>query len=278
MMVEMRTLGQISRKELTATYNQAFSDYQVAVNMTEEQLGKALARNGFQKDISMGLFDGQALVGFVLNGARDNYCYDCGTAIIPSYRGKGYARLLATETLALLRDQGLHTWVLEVLSDNKRAKKLYETIGFTTQREFNCYQIQAETLIDESKATVELKRQETFFVPSGECLPSWQNTKEAILAGEVPVWDIVFSAKKVGVLSFDPLSGSIAQLYIDEQERRKGFAGQALIAAAHLCRTEFLRFINIDAGYRPLNTLLEKHSFSLFVTQDEMTRTLRTNA
>lgn len=278
-MVVTDTLEKVSIKELTRAYNLGFSDYQFALNVSEEKLQQTLKRNDYRPESSVGLFDGDALVGFVFNGVRGRYCYDSGTAIIPAYRGKGYAHLLLDKTLSVIRDQAIDTWILEVLSNNEKAIKLYTSIGFSKQRGFNCYHLKAEDFRQIlTKTEVALIRQKSIAIPHGECLPSWQNEEESIMAGATPTWDITVHTKEVGTLCYDPETGSIAQIYIQDEERNKGYAKQAIIEAAKFSKTGQLRFINIDDRYLPLNNLLTAMGFACFATQLEMTNTTRDRA
>lgn len=276
-MVVTHTLENVNIKELTRVHNLGFSDYQISVDMSEEKLQHTLTRNGYRAESSVGLFDGKTLVGFVLNGVRGNYCYDSGTAIIPEYRGKGYAHLLLEKTLSLLKGQPIHTWVLEVHSDNTKAIKLYKGIGFTQQREVNCYQIEANT-IKTKETEITLIPQQSITIPQGECLPSWQNEEQAIRAGGVPTWDIITEKRKIGTLCYDPETGKIAQIFMQVEERRKGYAKEAIIETAKLCKEEQLHFINIDGYYLPLNRLLLSMGFHCYATQLEMTNTIRGKA
>ena len=275
-MVRTDTLENVSIKELTKAYNLGFSDYQVTLSMSEEKLQNMLKRNGYEPRSSIGLFDGEIVVGFILNGVRGNYCYDSGTAIIPQYRGKGYAHILLEKTLSMFTDRTYHTWVLEVLTDNTKAFNLYKSIGFTKHRGFNCYQIKAETIMEqETYANISLIRQQEVSIPHGECLPSWQNEETSIILGGIPTWDISKADRNIGTLCYDPETGSIAQICIKEEEKRKGYAKSAITKAARLCKTENLRFINVDDRYLPLNNLLLSLGFQCFATQLEMTNTIR---
>ncbi len=278
-MVVEDTLERTTTKELTTAFNLGFSDYQVTLSLSEEKLQQMLEGNSYRPESSVGLFDGETLVGFVLNGVRGNYCYDSGTAIIPSYRGRGYAHLLLDKTLSVLRGQDIHTWILEVLSDNTKAIRLYKDIGFTKQRGFNCYQAEAKTITrKKGESGITLIPQQTITIPHGECLPSWQNEEQSIRIGGVPTWDITTEDRKVGTLCYDPERGSIAQIFIQEEDRRKGYAKKAIIEAAKLCKTEHLRFNNIDDHYLPLNNLLLTVGFVCFTTQLEMTNIIRGKA
>lgn len=276
-MVMTHTLENVGIEELTKAYKLGFGDYQIPIEVSEERLKNTLTRNGYRAESSVGLFDKKKLVGFVLNGVRGNYCYDSGTAIIPEYRGKGYAHLLLENTLLVLRDQAIHTWVLEVLSDNARAINLYKGIGFTEQRTFNCFRIEASSI--KAKDTgLTLTPQQTLCIPQGECLPSWQNDEQAIRAVGIPTWDIIAAKRKVGMLCYDPASGKIAQIFMHVEQRRNGYATGAIIEAAKLCQKEQLHFINIDDRYQPLNKLLLSMGFHCYATQLEMTNTLRGKA
>lgn len=273
-MVVINTLEKVNSTELTKAYTLGFSDYQISLSLNEENLENTLKKNGYEGKSSVGLFEEHELVGFVLNGVRGNYGYTLGIAIIPHYRGNGYARLLLAETLSLFSNQNIHTWVLEVLSDNTKAIRLYQSIGFTQQRLFNCYSIQAET-IKTQETGITLTRQQRITIPYGECLPSWQHEEEAIKIEGSPTWDIMAKKRKVGTLCYDPETGSIVQIHIQDEERRKGYARQTIIEAANLCKAEQLRFVRIDARYLPLNNLLETVGFACFATQLEMTNIIR---
>ena len=264
-----RTLEGISSETLCKAFNKAFSDYQINTVMSENQLENNLKKNGFSPVCSIGLFDEEQLVGFVLNGKRKNQGYDCGTGIIPAYRGKGYAHTLVETAKKALTESALDVWVLEVLCENLRAKKLYEKAGFTTKRYLNCYSTPIEKLRTQSK--VALKEQSYFSIPEGECIPSWQNSTDSMATGLVPVWDIFYNDTRCGVFCFIEDTGSIAQLYIYPQYRSKGIAKQTIIEGANHCKAKTLSVSNVDASYTPLNNLFSQLGFSLFTVQAEMT-------
>ncbi|WP_394699368.1 GNAT family N-acetyltransferase [uncultured Sphaerochaeta sp.] len=266
----IRDLREISPEKLSKTFNLAFEDYQVTLQMNATQLRKSLARNSYEPSSSVGLFDEDRLVGFVFNGKRENRAYDCGTAIIPSYRGKGYAHLLLDQTIQILEQKGLTSWQLEVLSMNTRAKELYKGKGFKINRQLNCYtkkitnQDRPTPLVSLIPGDISLLQKNT------DCLPSWQNSKESIEAGALPVWNILSNNQSTGYLCFSPESGSITQLFIFPDFRNRGIAFGAIKSAQFLCKVDTLRYINIDDSYEPLNKLLTKTGFTLFATQEEL--------
>jgi ribosomal protein S18 acetylase RimI-like enzyme len=275
-MVVTKNLEGISLKTLSETFNQAFGDYQLTLNLSEQQLGNNLNRYGYEPSASIGLFDGSRLVGFVCNGIRHNQAYDCGTAIIPSYRGKGYSHLLIEKARETLKLKKIDFWILEVLSENTRAKKLYQDKGFLFQRNFNCYSLgQAQ---EKREGSVSLAREETPLLEENpDCKPSWQNSNESVQAGSIEVWSILSEGKKAGYLCFSPETGSIAQLFVYPSFRHKGIATGAITAARNFSQSKTLRFINIDASYEPLNKFLRQYGFTLLTKQEEFVLDLDSN-
>ncbi|MBE7555933.1 MAG: GNAT family N-acetyltransferase [Anaerolineales bacterium] len=51
----------------------------------------------------------------------------------PDFRGRGYARQLVSRLVNTILDEGI-TPFLHVMHDNKRAKSIYESLGFVERR------------------------------------------------------------------------------------------------------------------------------------------------
>jgi ribosomal protein S18 acetylase RimI-like enzyme len=261
-------LTHISIETLTQVLNEAFSNYEVPIHMSEAQLGAHLHALGYSPEDSIGLFDGNTLVGFILVAIRGTAAYDAGTGIIPSYQGNGYAHQLIEATLEHVKKRGVKSFILEVIDTNERAKTLYLRHGFSITRSLLCYQIQKDALEDTS--SVRLQKQVHVSIPSGDCTPSWQNSDACIKRGGFTAYDIVHDSVKRGVLCFNPTKGSIAQIYIEPQYRRQGFAKQAIIAAKNYTETPTLGMLNITEDCVDINGLLTHMGFSVLLTQSEM--------
>ena len=79
----------------TKCMHEAFSDYEVPMNLSLEIFERKLKRNGFKPEVSAGAFEDDRFVGFVLNGVREwageKTIYDTGTGVVPEFRGAGKA-------------------------------------------------------------------------------------------------------------------------------------------------------------------------------------------
>jgi GNAT superfamily N-acetyltransferase len=257
-------------KDIDASvFNQAFFGYAVPFHFSPAQLQWNLKKNSFDLRCSVGLYDGSSLCGFILNGRRGNEAYDCGTAILPEYRGHGYAHLLVERAKSALAEAGADTWKLEVLSTNTKAVKLYQEHGFTSLRDLACFRILTSDL--SPSGLVQLVPGGYDLLPSSpECRSSWQNETESIRLGQVSVYAIVAGSSPVGALAISKKSGSLMQLYIQPQFRGREYAKAALSALPSVVRNPEVKFINVDDGYLPMIHLLGRCGFFRFATQHEM--------
>lgn len=85
-MYTYRTLENTAIETLHQAFLKAFSDYQVKMNLPLWKFQQMLVRRGYSADISMGAFDKDDMVGFILNGLRQwnnkLTVYDTGTGVI----------------------------------------------------------------------------------------------------------------------------------------------------------------------------------------------------
>ena len=127
-MIHYKSLEHVDELEILETHNSAFSDYEVQMNWTLPQFQNINKQRGVRYDLSMGAFDDDKLVGFIINGTGDwnnkPTVYDCGTGIIKDYRHKGIGTEILLRLIKLLRDLGISQYLLEVIKSNENAYQL----------------------------------------------------------------------------------------------------------------------------------------------------------
>jgi len=135
-MIKVRTPSKDDLPALAKAFQFSFSDYFVPMNMDEAHLREFIYVN----DIDLGLsllvetLAGQP-IGQALSGRRGELGWIGGVGLHPEYRGKGIARDLVKRQLKAFHDAGVQEVTLEVLSQNDKAKKLYDGMGFETVRD-----------------------------------------------------------------------------------------------------------------------------------------------
>ena len=134
------TVENTSIEELHSTFLEAFSDYQVKMELPLLKLQQMLKRTGYVAKASIGAFEENVLVGFLLNAVRQwngkLTAYDTGTAVIPDYRNHGITSNMFLYAKELLKKMQVKQYLLEVIQSNTSAVNLYKKQGFEILREF----------------------------------------------------------------------------------------------------------------------------------------------
>ena len=81
--------------------------------------------------ICLGAFEGESLIGYVVNSSYVDAWHIMNLAVDMPYRGHGVARRLLDELFATTESDAMRGYTLEVRVSNDRAIRLYEAAGFT---------------------------------------------------------------------------------------------------------------------------------------------------
>ena len=133
-MITYRLLSSDDSTKLFDCFLEAFSDYQVDMQVSREDFDLRLRRDGVQLEASAGAFDESRMVGFYMNALGEwqgkHTAYDAGTGVIPAYRRQGIAEQLFACMVPRLKEADVEQYLLEVLTENARAVALYQKLGF----------------------------------------------------------------------------------------------------------------------------------------------------
>lgn len=266
----------------------AFSDYVVPIQLSMEQLGSMLERRGYDPAISVGVFDGDRLVAFTLNGSGVHRglltVYDTGTGVRRSHRGQRLTRAMFEWVEKRLAPRRFGQYILEVITSNRRAGSIYEEIGFETVRELQCWHVRptpdeqrpmAGVLIQISE-DLDWNQARTFC----DVLPSWQNSTDSIRRSRDARFLLRAEAGGafVGYAVVFPASGDLPQLAVHPAWRRRDIGGSLLSHAASLSGSGELRVINVDDSVPGPRLFLQRRGGKAGVRQFEMRKNLdRTN-
>ena len=280
----MNSYRLLSANELVPLYDcflEAFSDYQVDMQMSQEQFEQRLLRDGVQLEMSAGAFDGDRMIGFYMNGIgtwqEKRTAYDAGTGVVPEYRGRSVAQELFGFVAPRLKEAGVVQYLLEVLSDNERAVKLYRKLGFVETRVFTVLRTEelAESLDELAGVTIRGIEDAdwTLFQSFWDGYPSWQNSVAAVerAANQRVMLGAFMDGECVGYgVVFRP-AGMLMQLAVSPQYRRRGI-GRRLLAA--LSKGESLKVNNIDEELQGTLAFFEDYGYSVKLKQFEMVKIL----
>ena len=83
--------------------------------------------------VCLGAFDGERLIGYVINSRYVDAWHIMNVAVDPDYRRRGIATRLLERVFEATRDDQRRGYTLEVRVSNDRAISLYEKLGFERQ-------------------------------------------------------------------------------------------------------------------------------------------------
>jgi ribosomal protein S18 acetylase RimI-like enzyme len=288
---EFRSLGGEDPGIVYRAFMDAFADYAVKVDWSRADFEASNRRRGYDPGLSVGAYREGRLAGFVLSGRGAwrgrRAAYDLGTGVLPQDRGSGLAGAIAAEIRTRLESAGIETWVLEVIRDNAPAFRTYEKAGFAITRSFECPGGSFRDPGGAPAAGYAISPADPGTFPWDEAAamrgwePSWQNSDESIArASPKP---LILAAREVGearevgdaresrlagyIVAQD--SGSIWQLAVSPQARRRGL-GTGLLRAAAAASGGKLRYINVQSDDAATLGLLASCGIAESVGQYEM--------
>lgn len=260
---------------------EAFSDYQVSLQMSEEQFEQRVKRDGVELELSAGAFDGERMIGFYMNG-RGLWCgketaYDAGTGVIPSHRRRGVAEDLFNFLEPQLKERGITQYLLEVLISNERAVSLYRKLGFVEVRKLAVLRASEPVKTLGEVEGVSLRRLEEpewdVFCAYWDGEPSWQNSKDSVKRAreQCEIVGAFVDEMCVGYgIVFKP-SGILMQLAVAQEFRRRGIGRRIL---ATLSGNEILKTNNVDEELQGTLAFYEACGFEVGMRQFEMVKQL----
>lgn len=149
--------------QLSEMHNASFQGYFVPVEMTAGMSADFWRANQIDATRSVVMHDAfGTFVGMTRVGSRGTRGWCGGFGIVPDFRGAGASVLLAEQMVCVARESGLTTLQLEVLTQNVRAIRLYENVGFVRTRRLLGLEIASTALAQDTPLFVEEVPVETF--------------------------------------------------------------------------------------------------------------------
>ncbi|EKO1914101.1 GNAT family N-acetyltransferase [Clostridium botulinum] len=275
------TLENIGIETLHKTFLNAFSDYQVKMDLPILKFQYMLQRRGYVAKASIGAFNDETLVGFVLNGVRNwdgkLTAYDTGTGVIETYRKQGITSNMLLNVRQLFKEMGVEQYLLEVIQSNTSALQLYKKQGFKILRDFECFHLDKNKYNPITTYKVEhvnMVNPDDWRELKGfwDFVPSWQNSIDSINAvSDAFIYSVVrLNDSIVGYGVIDKKTGDIPQIAVNKNYRCKGIARSILTDLIKNTESNNINVINVDGESKPMKDFLLKLGFEYGVSQYEM--------
>jgi ribosomal protein S18 acetylase RimI-like enzyme len=280
--MRIQTLKNIAVEKIVDVFNLSFSDYLVSLRLTQEQLEDKIKSDSIRLEFSVGAFENNELVAFILHGYDiiDNHkiVYNAGTGVIPNKRGNKLTQRLYEYALPILHENEIDKIVLEVITINEPAIKTYKNIGFKITRELECFK--GSINITSTNSDFQIRAMEQYDWQTlrsfWDFQPSWQNNSTAVenLKQSNLSIGIYDNEKLLGYIIFNPRLKRLHQLAVDKNYRKRGIGRQLLKHISAHYGSEF-SIINIDSSSKETLQFLTGIGMNMYVKQYEMELTLK---
>jgi ribosomal protein S18 acetylase RimI-like enzyme len=260
---------------------EAFSDYQVNMQMSEEQFQQRVVRDRVDLESSVGAFDDDRMIGFYMNGRGawegEQTAYDAGTGVVPDYRRRGVARELFDFMVPRLKERGITQYLLEVLTSNERAVALYRKIGFEEVRRLAVLRSKQMVKTSGEVEGLSIRRLEKpdwdVFCAYWDGKPSWQSSIDAVesVRDQREIVGALVDGQCVGYGVVYWPDRLLMQLAVAPAFRRRGIGRRIL---ATLSGDGILKVNNVDEELKGTLAFFKANGFEIVLGQFEMMRTL----
>ncbi len=275
--LKIRTLEGISTTDILGCFNAAFSDYQTPTHLALHQLENKMKSENVLGEYSIGVFDNERLVGFILHGydiIKDKkVLYNAATGVIPEYRGQKLTGRMYSFGLPEFKRAGIESIRLEVITENLRAHKVYKRIGFEERRTLCCYKGTVHASPTQTEKSIKRVKSCNWDKLKSFCIsePTWQNSTESISrsAGDTEIWGIYDNDKLIAYLACIPERKRIL-LFAVKPEYRKQELGSSLFGYIASLYGPELSVVNVDINDTVTNSFLGSIGLSEFLRQYDM--------
>jgi ribosomal protein S18 acetylase RimI-like enzyme len=215
----VRHLGDTDFKIIMECFLSAFENYFVKMPTDHNFYKERWKAAGLRFELSYGMFDDNILVGFIINAVDERQgeyiAYNSGTGVIPKYRGKRIVKAIYDYAIPDLINNGITKCLLEVITENVKAIKSYEGIGFKKCKHYKYY---GGVISVEGQNNYRLK-EVTFNAINWQALPnqelySWDNQKRSLEKGNYKYFHVLVDNQVQSFFTINPKNRTIAQLEV----------------------------------------------------------------
>lgn len=284
--VVCRYLDENDFSSVHQTFFEAFSDYLITFQLTPRQLERHIILNAVDLNRSVGCFHDGKMVAFTMNGFGmwngKPTIYDAGTGVIPAFRRQGLSRRMFELMFPMCEELGIEQCLLEVITGNEKAVKLYENLGFHPTRTLLLLEtknlIKTREIVAGGLEIREIRSPDwDLFLTFWDGDTSWQNSVEAIERSMdlKKVLGAFIEGECIGYIAFSANLGRIAQLAVSKNYRNRGVGTALLLAVQSGAKeAESLQVINLDESMTEVVRFFENRGFGVLLSQYEMLKPL----
>jgi len=269
---------------MRTSFNKAFSDYILPIQLSPRAFEhKILYKSNINLKYSVGSYYKHQLIGFIFQSINTyeskKTAYNGGTGVIDQFRGNNLTEKMYSHVFPKIKRAGVEQCILEVISINKPAIKVYERLGFEKSKFLHCLK-----LSDASKYLLNKKKLPgiKFHKP---VVPNWKAYHsfcdlDASFLDTFPLLrnnyrnETIIEARLdnqlIGFVIFNKRMGRVGHIGVDPAHRGKGIGSLLILHMYKLCHKKSIYILNINERYYGLISFFLRLGFKNEIDQFEL--------
>lgn len=263
-------LRQKDLSKMRKAFNLAFSNYYVPIHLSHGQfIQKIVEKTSISFKYSVGCYDKKKLVGFIFNSI--NYfegkktAYNGGTGVIADYRGNKLTQKMYESIFPSLRKNGVEQCLLEVITHNRPAIRVYENLGFVKTKYYHCMKLSnpGNYILKSRNNSIQLrlaeqpkwKKYQSFCDYDSCFLDSFPMLKKNMR--NESILEAYEQDQLIGFLVFNRKMGRVEHLGVHHDARGRGIGTLLIQKMIRICRDKPIYILNLnERNYDLLNFFL----------------------
>lgn len=272
--MKIRTLENISIEKIVDALAKSFKDYYVKIPYDYDYWRERLRLARCNKNLSVGSFDGDQLVAFILNCIDDEQgiktAYNTGTGVIEEYRNQKLVDKMYDFITPKLQENGAGKLKLEVITQNERAIKVYKRIGFqlVENRTLFSFGGMLDEIAENEVKIKEVPKSEFDNLENKETYYTWDFRKFVLKNNEnLKIFKVFKNNDYKGFFILNIANNSLFQLESVDEDWGSIFTGIK-------SKTNEIKIVNVNENRKSLLDYLQKIGLKNLINQYEMEKIL----
>jgi len=220
----VKKLAETSFDEIVDCFLLAFENYFVTMPTDKHYYRERWKASKVDFNYSYGMFIEEKLAGFIIHSIDKRYgvltAYNSGTGVIPEFRGNGIVKSIYAYALSDLAQNNIEKSTLEVITNNEKAIRAYQRIGFKNHKTYHCFSGTLKIEPSESFTIKEVSLESiNWNILPNQQFYSWDNQKESIIASNYSFYQVINHNEPESFFIIKPESGYVAQFDILSQDK-----------------------------------------------------------
>ncbi|MTI31918.1 GNAT family N-acetyltransferase [Xanthovirga aplysinae] len=267
--------------KMYGAFKRVYADFPAPFFLHQEMyLKKYIARQNIDYKLSVGAFEDDKLIGFILSSVAlyegKLTAFNNSEGFLPVHRKEEVSVKMYDFLRPLLQKAEVKQCLIEVQTNDKKLLKVAKKLGFKANKTYHCLILSNQQILaSQPPGGISIRIQDKadwdFYESFTDVNAPFLNSRYHLDNNEYD--EMVISAKKsgedIGFAIFEPDMGRVAQIGVRRDFRRRG-VGSALLSFIYQLSANKSLLVNVDTKAKDVNEYFKEMGFETIGELAEM--------